>query len=109
MRRLLDGQNSIIVHMYEDSASCATCEVVCLEYIHSEHKLRFRIAVSSESFPNLDAFNLPNDLAKLNHTMSRLGVCSFYCSSDACGAAMQRAAQGLLEEVGLGPRLAPAI
>src|SRR5207302_230467 len=105
VKALLNGRKAINIHLSDDISARSKLVNVWLEYFPNERKLHFRVRHYSESLPNLDVFNLPGDVSKLNHVMRKLNVFTLECSSDACRAAVQQAVDGLPGEVGLGPSL----
>jgi len=106
IRRLLAGGKTIDVYLPEDDAFApSTSLAVWLEYRPLDGVLRFRFRDNPGSFPNLDIFNLPQDIAKLNYVMRVLNVSALECSSYPCRAALGQAAEGLPGEVRLNPTL----
>ena len=106
IRSLLDGRKTIDICLRDDDVSCpSTSVVVWLEYCPTAGELRIRFRDDSESFQNLDIFNLPQDIAKLNYVMGILNVSVLECSSHRCRVSLEQATDGLPGEVRLNPTL----
>ena len=105
VKALLGGRKTIDVYLDDGVSAASAPPNVWLEYSPGNQKLRLRFRDYPESLTNLDAFDLPTNIAKFNHAMRILDISGLECSCDACRLALATAVAPLPGEIGLNPSL----